>query len=69
MLMGDRKEFRLGELIGKGAMTLFNPLMFGPLRKYRGINGETVANAMMRLAKEELSGTHVLENDALLTFS
>ena len=37
MLMGERKKFRLGELIGKGAMTLLNPIMVGSLSKYKGI--------------------------------
>ncbi|MCF8278372.1 MAG: NAD(P)H-binding protein [Flavobacteriales bacterium] len=69
MLMGERKEFRLGELIGKGVMTLFNPLMFGSLSKYKGIQGKTVAKAMLRLSKEHLKGVHVLEGDALHAFS
>ena len=69
MLMGERKEFRLGELIGKGVMTVFNPLMLGPLAKYRGIQGKTVAKAMLRLSKENLSGKHVLEGEELHAFS
>jgi uncharacterized protein YbjT (DUF2867 family) len=69
MLMGERKEFRLGELIGKGAMTLFNPLMVGPMAKYRGIEGTTVAKAMVRLAKENLKGVHILEGSSLQVFA
>lgn len=68
LLMGDRREFRLGERIGQGAMTLLGPLMLGPLTKYRGIHGRTVANAMLRLAKEDLPGVHVLESDRLQAF-
>lgn len=68
MLMGERKEFRLGELIGKGIMTLFNPLMLGPMAKYRGIQGKTVANAMAKLTKENLAGVHVLEGNDLQAF-
>lgn len=68
MLMGERKEFRFGELIGKGVMTIFNPLMQGPMAKYRGIQGKTVAKAMIRLAKETLPGTHVLEGNDLHAF-
>jgi uncharacterized protein YbjT (DUF2867 family) len=68
LLMGDRKEFRFGELFGKGVMTLFNPLMLGPLAKYRGIDGRKVANAMLRLAKENIKGVHVLESDKLQAF-
>jgi uncharacterized protein YbjT (DUF2867 family) len=69
MLLGNRKEFRLGELIGKGAMTILNPLMVGGLTKYKGIKGETVARAMLRLGQEELNGVHILEFDKLQSFS
>ncbi len=69
MLMGERKEFRFGELIGKGVMTVFNPLMVGGMAKYRGIHGKTVANAMLKLGKENLKGVHVLEGEQLQAFS
>lgn len=68
LLMGERREFRLGERVGQGAMTLLGPLMLGPLAKYRGIHGRTVANAMLRLAKEDLPGVHILESDRLQSF-
>ena len=68
LLMGERKEFRFGERVGQGAMSLLGPLMLGPLAKYRGIHGRTVANAMLRLAKENLPGVHVLESDRLQAF-
>jgi len=68
LLMGDRSEFRFGERVGQGAMTVLGPLMLGPLAKYRGIHGGTVAKAMLRLAKEELPGVHVLESDRLHAF-
>lgn len=69
MLMGERKEFRFGELIGKGVMAVFNPLMVGSMAKYRGIHGKTVANAMLKLGKENLKGVHVLEGEPLHAFS
>lgn len=69
MLMGERKEFRLGELIGKALITLVNPFMLGSLSKYKGIQGKTVAKAMLRLGKESLPGVHVLEGNALHAFS
>jgi len=69
MLMGERKEFRFGELIGKVVMTAFNPLMIGSLAKYRGIHGKTVANAMLKLGRENLKGVHVLEGDQLRAFN
>lgn len=69
MLMGERKEFRFGELIGKGVMTVFNPLMIGPLAKYHGIQGKTVARAMVQLSKADLVGKHVIEGEELHAFS
>ena len=68
MLLGERKEFRFGELIGKAAMTVFNPLLIGPTSKYRGIQGKTVARCMHKLAKENLLGVHVLEYKELQAF-
>jgi len=65
LLMGERREFRFGERVGQGAMTLLGPLMLGPLAKYRGIEGLTVAKAMLRLAKQDLPVVHVLESDRL----
>ena len=68
MLMGDRNEFRFGELIGKAAMTVFNPLMLGSLTKYKGIQGKTVARCMLQLAKQNLPGVHLLEGPQLFAF-
>lgn len=65
MLMGERKEFRFGEWIGKGAMTLFDPLMVGPMAKYRSIHGRDVAKAMVNLVKAALSGTHIIQGEEL----
>jgi uncharacterized protein YbjT (DUF2867 family) len=69
MLMGERKEFRFGEWVGKGLMSIFNPIMIGSMSKYRGIHGKTVANAMLKLGKENLKGVHILEGDDLHAFS
>ncbi|MFT4525759.1 MAG: hypothetical protein ACI85F_001915 [Bacteroidia bacterium] len=63
MLLGPRKEHRLGELIGKKVMCAIDPLMFGPMDKYRGINAATVARAMINSIKG--SGIETLENSAI----
>ena len=68
MLMGDRNEFRFGELIGKAVMTVFNPIMLGGLTNYKGIQGKTVARCMQQLAKQDLPGVHVLEGEQLFAF-
>jgi uncharacterized protein YbjT (DUF2867 family) len=65
MLFGERKEFRPLERIGIPLFKLFEPLMVGKWRKYRGIHAETVASAMIRLARQGLSGTHIVESDML----
>jgi uncharacterized protein YbjT (DUF2867 family) len=65
MLIGDRNEFRLAELIAKGVMTVINPLMVGSAKKYRGIHGRTVARAMISLLNKE-ADTVVFLSDTLL---
>ncbi|MBU2874997.1 NAD(P)H-binding protein [Marinobacter salexigens] len=50
LLLGDRSEHRLGEAIGARAMPLINRVLLGPLEKYRGIEAQTVASAMINEA-------------------
>jgi uncharacterized protein YbjT (DUF2867 family) len=63
MLLGPRKEHRFGELIGKKLMCIIDPIMVGPMDKYRGINAASVARAMINSI--DGSGTDVLENAAI----
>ena len=49
-LMGNRKKKRLGEKIGIFFFKLLSPLFFGPLKKMKPINSETVAKAMVKVA-------------------
>jgi uncharacterized protein YbjT (DUF2867 family) len=65
ILYGKRKEFRFGEAIGKFMMHLWDPFLFGGLKKYRGIYGHRVAKAMLKLAKDEVKGVHLLESDQI----
>jgi uncharacterized protein YbjT (DUF2867 family) len=66
MLLGDRKEFRLGELIGKKIMKGLSFLFVGKLKKYKAIEAATVAKAMRVLSKNELSDVATFENARLL---
>ena len=50
LLLGDRKEQRTAETLGIKAMPLVNRLLIGPLDKYRGIEAQTVASAMVNEA-------------------
>lgn len=65
MLFGDRKEFRPLEWIGIPLFRLFEPLMVGKWRKYRGIAAKTVAAALIALAGKGLKGKKFIESDAL----
>lgn len=65
VLIGTRKEFRFGELIGKYLIQLFYFLLQGRWKKYRGIKAATVANAMIAATKEAHTGVSVFESDAI----
>ncbi|RMG69493.1 MAG: oxidoreductase [Bacteroidetes bacterium] len=56
LLLGDREESRLGEGLAQRIMPLFHGLMVGPLRKYRAIEGQTVARALQRLSHDPTAG-------------
>lgn len=58
LLLGERDEMRLGEKL----MTPFSKLLPG---KYRGIEGRTVARALLKLLKEQRPGKQVVPSDQL----
>ncbi|MBD2757589.1 oxidoreductase [Spirosoma validum] len=62
LLLGNRSENRLGERIASGVMRLFNPVIPD---KYKGIDAEKVANAMLTTMQQGLEGKHVFESDTL----
>ena len=47
LLLGDRNEHRAGESLGMAVMPMANRALIGPMRKYRAIEAETVAAAMV----------------------
>ena len=53
-LMGNRKEKRFGEKIGIFLFKLLSPLFLGPLKKMKPIHSEMVANAMIKVANEDI---------------
>jgi uncharacterized protein YbjT (DUF2867 family) len=50
MLLGNRNEIRFGESLGKVIMKAFGFLFVGKLKKYKAIETEVVARAMMKVA-------------------
>jgi len=65
LLMGARDELRMGELVGKLAMTAFS---FAVPKKYKGIEGKQVAKAMIAVMQSDKTGFQILESDELHTF-
>lgn len=64
MLLGDRKEKRAGEIIGKVMIKTVQPLLAGKMKKYRAIHGRDVARSMITLVQGE-PGISIIESDEL----
>lgn len=65
MLLGDRKEYRFGEEMGKILLKIVTPLMIGKLKKYRGIKAGTVAKAMIIIANSSPMNRKFFESHEL----
>lgn len=65
LLLGNRKEFRLGERIGAFFMKLFSFAFVGNLKKYKPIESEALAEAMFDIAQKNKSGFKIYESDAI----
>lgn len=64
MLLGDRKELRAGEIVGKVFMKTVKPLLTGKMKKFRAIHGRDVARGMIALIQGE-PGVSIVESDEL----
>jgi len=64
LLLGHRKEFRLGELVSKVLMTVFS---FAIPKKYKAIQARQVAKAMIASMNTGQTGVHVIESDRIAT--
>jgi uncharacterized protein YbjT (DUF2867 family) len=69
VLMGDRQEKRRGEATGIAVARALAFALIGPLRKYRAIPAETVAEAMVSAATSDVRGVHVYHYDDILRFA
>lgn len=65
LLLGERQEHRTGEELGARIMKPLAGLMIGPLRKYRPIQAETVAKAMLQAAAKDGLGVHIYPSDQI----
>lgn len=64
-ILGERKEFRMGEKIGIVLMKLLKPLMVGNLKKYRGVQAADIAAKMISAANQSLSGEVIFESNQI----
>lgn len=65
LLAGERDEYRLAERVGNHVLAAIEPLMIGPVRKYRAVHTKTVARAMLACAERAAPGVHVIESDTI----
>lgn len=62
LLLGAREDSRTGEAIAQKLSFIYNPLLQGPLRSYRAISADAVAEAAMALLRKKEAGIFVHEN-------
>ncbi len=65
ILLGNRKENRIGEKIGIFVMKLLSPLFLSKLKKYKPIKVENVAKAMVNIAQNDYQ-KKIFESDQLM---
>jgi len=67
-ILGKRKENRIGESIGKTMFNAFQFLLVGKLKKYRAIEADSIARAMIYLANTK-TDVHIIESDKINEFA
>ena len=65
LLLGDRTEFRLAEKVGGFFMKLLSFVFFGNLKKYKPIEGKTVAKALFTIAQRSNVGFKIYKSDLI----
>ncbi|UQD57540.1 NAD(P)H-binding protein [Flavobacterium sp. K5-23] len=65
LLLGNRNEFRFGEKAGAFMMKVFSFLFIGNLKKYKPIQGITVAKALFELAQKKTIGFGIYKSDTI----
>lgn len=69
LLLGERDESRPGEAIARALTPFTNPLLRGPLRRYRGIAARDVAAAAVALLGRDEPGRFAHENTDLVALA
>lgn len=58
LLLGERRELRVAEVLGAIVMAVLNPLLLGETQRWRAIQARTVAAAMNAAAMTARNGVH-----------
>ncbi|WP_421872380.1 oxidoreductase [Marinoscillum sp.] len=66
LLIGDRKEFRLGEEIAKGLSAVLSFFMVGLKRRLWSIKASDVAKSMFMIARDQRKGTRVWNSNDMM---
>ncbi|MCF1713183.1 NAD(P)H-binding protein [Flavihumibacter sp. RY-1] len=69
LLLGQRKENRLGEKIAQVLAPVYSLFMVGSWKKYKPINASVVALAMLESAKSGGKGIFIHEYESILNFT
>ncbi|MCM3573642.1 oxidoreductase [Mesobacillus subterraneus] len=65
LLLGEREEFRLGEKAAAAIFTKVPFLFTGPFKKYKAIEGRTVALAMYQAAQKDVPGLTIYPSERI----
>ena len=65
LLLGDREEWRPGERVMQALMRVLDPVLRGPLRRYRAVPAASVAAAMVRAALAGSEGLQVFQSERI----
>lgn len=65
ILLGNRKEKRRGEEVGRFIAAHFSFLFAGSLKKYRGTPVDLLARVMIQLVTDKTTGLKVVENNEI----
>ena len=68
ILLGNRKENRVGEKIGIFIMKTLSPLFLGKMKKYKPIKVENVAKTMLHVVQNDYQKT-IFESDEIIEIS
>lgn len=65
LILGNRSEFRFGEKMAVVLMGLIKPLMFGNLKRYRGVQASAIAAKMVSESLKSVQGSRLIQSESI----